>query len=125
MAVRVEVDSEQRLARRIYFGVVTGEELLSSVHAYGLNSEFDPTFDEVMDFREVKNLDVMVEDIHRCAHIPVPFAPTSKRIILAPQSLIYGLARMYQIIGAEVHPNVYVVRSVEEATRILGRRPAA
>ncbi len=121
MPVVVEVDTLHRVAKRTYSGVVTCDDLLGSIHHYALIPEFDPSFDEIMDFREVTNIDVLIEDIHRCAITPVPFTAQTKRIILAPQEAIFGLARMYQIVGDEVHPNVYVVRTMDEASRILAR----
>jgi hypothetical protein len=121
MPVVVEVDALHKIARRTYSGVVTSDDLLGSIHQYALIAGFDTSFDEIMDFREVTNIDVLIEDIHKCAITPVPFTAHTKRIILAPQQAIYGLARMYQIVGEEVHPNVYVVKTMDEANRILAR----
>ncbi len=121
MPVRISIDREGRLARRTYSGVVTGSDLLDSIRQYPSIPGFDPSFDELMDFRNVENVSAMIEDIHRCAHMPAPFNNDTKRVILAPQELIYGLARMYQILGEDMHPNIFVVRTIEEANRILQR----
>ena len=120
MPVKVSVDCDERLAKRTYSGVVTGHDLLDSIREYAVTPGFDPSFNEISDFREVTNIDAMIEDIHRCAHTPDPFLHETKRVIVAPQALIYGLARMYQMMGEEMHPNLYVVRTIEEAQRILG-----
>src|SRR5581483_8979371 len=119
MAVRIVVDPDQRLASRTYSGVVTSSDLLDSIKQYPTMDGFDPSYDELMDFRQAENISAMVEDIHRCAVQPAPFDNKSRRVILAPQELVYGLARMYQILGEDVHPNIYVVRTMEEANRIL------
>jgi hypothetical protein len=71
------------------------------------------------DFREVTSIEAPMEDMRRCATTPAPFSDDSKRIIVAPQAAIYGVARMYQTLGEEVHPNIYVVKTMEEAIELL------
>jgi hypothetical protein len=119
MPVTVEVDAQSKLARRTYSGDVTSGDLLESICEYQTIPAFQPHFNEVMDFREVKSIAAPMDDIRRCALTPVPFSNDSKRIIVAPQAAIYGVARMYQILGEEVHPNIYVVRTMEEALELL------
>ncbi|HEY3928217.1 MAG TPA: hypothetical protein VGL89_07580 [Candidatus Koribacter sp.] len=121
MAVKITLDPELRLASRTYSGVVSSSDLLDSIKQYPSLPGFDPSYDELMDFRWAENISALVEDIHRCAIQPAPFDNRAKRVILAPQELVYGLARMYQILGEDVHPNIFVVRTIEEANRIFGR----
>lgn len=125
MPVKVSIDCNERLAKRTYSGVVTGHDLLDSIREYAVTPGFDPSFNEISDFREVTNIDAMIEDIHRCAHTPDPFLHETKRVIVAPQALIYGLARMYQMMGEDLHPNLYVVRTMEEARCILETKAQA
>jgi hypothetical protein len=121
MPVSVAVDVASHLAKRTYSGVVTSEDLLGSIRKYIDIPGFEPSFNELMDFREVESVAAPVEDIRRCAHMPVPFNNSSVRVILAPKEIIYGLARMYQILGEDAHPNIQVVRTVEDANQLLGR----
>ena len=123
MPVRVSVDRDRRLAKRTYSGVVTSHDLLDSIHRYQHIPGFEPSFNELMDFREVENIDAPVDDIRYCATLPAPFLAETKRIIIAPKEIVYGLARMYQILGEDIHPNLHVVRTMEEADRILQRKP--
>lgn len=106
---------------RTYSGVITGTDLLESIREYPDLPEFDSAFDELMDFREAAEVAAPIDDIYKCAVTPAPFSHDSKRIIVAPQELIYGLARMYQILSEDLHPNIYVVRSFDEAIEILNR----
>jgi hypothetical protein len=119
--VIISIDHEQRLAKRTYSGVVTSHDLLDSIREYRSTPGFDPSYDELMDFRAAEKIEAPVEDIRQCAITPVPFSNDTKRVILAPQELIFGLARMYQILGEDIHPNISVVRTLEEANRILGK----
>lgn len=41
------------------------------------------------------------------------------RINIAPASQIFGMLRMFQILGGDTRPSFYVVRSQEEAPAIL------
>lgn len=119
MPVTISVDPQRRLAKRTYSGVVTGRDLLDSIREYETIPGFDPSFNELSDFSAAENVAAMIEDIHRCAITKAPFTPDSRRVIVAPQELIFGLARMYQIMGEEMHPNLSVVRTLEEANRIF------
>jgi hypothetical protein len=96
MPVTVEVDAKSKLAKRIYSGDITSRDLLESICEYQKIPAFHPHFNEVMDFREVTSIEAPMEDIRRCATTPAPFSDDSKRIIVAPQAAIYGVARMYQ-----------------------------
>ncbi|MGA7629472.1 MAG: hypothetical protein WCB11_01815 [Terriglobales bacterium] len=39
---------------------------------------------------------------------------------MIPQIFIYGLARMFQILGEKSRPELQVVRTMEEAYQLLG-----
>lgn len=45
---------------------------------------------------------------------------TRPRIIVAPTTIGFGLARMFQILGESTRPLLTVVRTVDEALAALG-----
>lgn len=44
----------------------------------------------------------------------------STRVIVAPRDLVYGTARMFQVLSERTRKNVHVVRTLEQAYKILG-----
>ena len=42
------------------------------------------------------------------------------RVLVIPQIFIYGLARMFQILGEEARRELQVVRTMDEAYHLLG-----
>ena len=65
------------------------------------------------------DFEVSSEAIRRVAASPAAFPPGYMRLVI-PQIFIYGLARMFQILGEKTRPELQVVRSLEEAFRLLG-----
>ena len=41
------------------------------------------------------------------------------RVFVAPKDLIYGMARMFQILGEATRPDLPVVRTMDEAYSLL------
>jgi hypothetical protein len=49
-----------------------------------------------------------------------PVIPTGYlRVVVAPQDYIYGMVRMFQILGEGTRPDLRVVRMMDEAYRLL------
>jgi hypothetical protein len=49
----------------------------------------------------------------------VPEAASLPRVIVVPETHAYGLARMYQITGEQSRPKTTVVRTIDEALKVL------
>ena len=41
------------------------------------------------------------------------------RVIVVPIDFIFGLARMFQMLGEKTRPDLHVVRTLDEAYRLL------
>lgn len=50
----------------------------------------------------------------------VPDATSRPRVIIAPQAHVFGLARMFQIMGETTRPLLNVVHTLDEAFAALG-----
>jgi hypothetical protein len=51
----------------------------------------------------------------------MPDATTRPRVIIAPKAHVFGLARMFQILGGPTKPLLSVVHTLDEARAALGR----
>ena len=64
------------------------------------------------------------EEMRALARVADPFSHRSIRVLVAPTDVLFGMARMYDAAGEREHPNQVVVRTLDEAHRILERKSA-
>jgi|SRR5580658_793661 hypothetical protein len=73
----------------------------------------------ITDVTQVTKFDVSSDTVRRLAWTP-PTIPTPQvRIFVAPTTFIYGMARMFQILGESTRPNLHIVRTLDEAYGLL------
>jgi len=53
---------------------------------------------------------------------PIMPDPSRPVVFVAPTPDLFGMARMFELQGAEARPNLHVVRTAEEAYQILNVR---
>jgi hypothetical protein len=63
--------------------------------------------------------DVSSEAIRRLAARPPAFADGQATVFVASKDYVYGLARMFQMLGEGSRRNLRVVRTIDEAYRLL------
>jgi hypothetical protein len=73
----------------------------------------------ILDFSNVTDFEVSSEAIRRVAASPPAFPAGYMRVLVIPHDLIYGMARMFQILGEKTRPDLQVVRTMDEAFRLL------
>jgi len=70
----------------------------------------------IIDLTEVTAFDVSTQTIHElAAYQPTVKDPSVPRIIVAPTPYLFGMSRMFQILGEHKRPMLRVVRSPDEA----------
>ena len=76
----------------------------------------------IVDFSAVKEFALSGDLIHRLAEQePCIPDPTSRpRVIVAPDTHVFGLSRMFQILGEPSRPLLSVVHTLDEALAVLG-----
>jgi hypothetical protein len=119
------VDSTNRLIISSYSGKVTRQDVLDRWAQIRAHREFDPAFSLLVDCTGVTSYELTYEDQRQIAAQTDPFSASSLRIYVANSAVTFGMLRVYQTIGEETHQNVYVVRSLDEANKILAGRKLA
>jgi hypothetical protein len=122
MPTKLTIEPQLRMVYSSYYGDMTTTDLVQHIAAIRTHPKFDPNFDELIDATEVKSFDVPSDDVRELASHESPFHPHAKRVLVAPQDLVFGLGRMFQTFGSERRPHFIVVRTMDEAYRRLGRR---
>jgi len=74
----------------------------------------------LFDFSGVKSLDVSPQTIRELAkNTPIMSNPSLRRVIIAPSSHMFGIARSFELQSEDSRPNLHVVRTEREALAIL------
>jgi hypothetical protein len=76
-------------------GHLTYEDLAGHMNRLLKHPHFDPSFSQLLDFREIETLDITSSDVIALAEVRV-FLPASKRAFVAPGAAKFGMARMYE-----------------------------
>lgn len=119
MAPVVEFDTKNNILRGMLDGRMTGAILLE---LYARAAEYmasRPPCRGILDFSQVTGCEVSSAEIRQVAVSPPVFPAGYMRVLVIPRDFIYGLARMFQILTEGTRPELRVVRSMEEAYRLL------
>jgi hypothetical protein len=116
----IEFDSEARIVRVTVDGELTdsgASDLYRSVHAFLTSHR---VLGGILDLSPVESLAVAAETVRRLSKSPPLFETSQVRVIVAPGDLLFGMARMFQISRSEIHGELHVVHTLEEAYEIHG-----
>jgi hypothetical protein len=96
MANYYEIDKERRLITSTASGVITLPEIWAHQEKLDKDPDFDPSFAQLLDVTQVTKLKLSSEDVRRVAESNT-LSTNSRLAIVATSSLVYGMARMFQI----------------------------
>ena len=122
MGTFLSVDASKRVLFVRFEGVVTDELLLqryqqalqwNAVHRYE---------SAIADCTAIDSTQVSASGISRIAdHAPIiPKEIQRTAVLVTPQDAVFGLARMFQMLGSPTRDMVHVVRTMAEAYRLIG-----
>ena len=115
MPAAYKIDKENRWVHSMFWGEFSRADMLSIVERGLKDPDFDPTFGEVADLTEVTQIELSGDDIRELAGKNI-FSRHSRRAFVVPNDVIFGLARMYQILRElEGETGIRVFRTLDEA----------
>jgi hypothetical protein len=120
VSYQIDFDRTHRILRARFIGRVTDDDL-RDVYRFGQENvaRFDP-LSGITDFSEATAVAFAPQTMRDLARTkPIMPDPTRPVIFVAPTPDLFGMARMFELEGAEVRPNLQVVHTAEEAYRIL------
>ena len=122
MAKFYEIDKERRLITSTASGVITLREVWAHQEKLGKDPDFDASFAQLLDVTQVTKLEIGSEDVRRIAESD-SFSPNPRLAIVATSSLVFGMARMFQIFREmKGEEKTRVFRDRDEALAwVLGR----
>jgi hypothetical protein len=116
----LDFDAKNNVLRGTIEGAMTGAMLLNLYAEAEKYMASHPPCRGILDFSRVTDFEVSSEAIRQVAASPPVLPAGYMRVLVIPQIFIYGLARMFQILGEKTRPELQVVRSMDEAFHLLG-----
>ena len=120
MAFRLKFDRVSKTLLLRVEGQVTDESL---AECYGAAQRYAAATDAragIVDFSSVTGFAVSTDLIRQLADQEPILDRTRPRFIVAPTALLFGTARMFQILGEPTRPLLDVVHTMGEALAALG-----
>ncbi len=114
-----EIDPKRKLVTCRVWGVLTNADLREHYRRLAADPDFDASYAQIGDLREVTDFKVDSAMIESTARTPV-FAPHTKRAFVAPQGVAFGLARMFAAHSAADGQNLEVFSNLGDAEAWLG-----
>jgi hypothetical protein len=115
----MDYDEKNNILRFTITGRLTDAILLEIYATAGKYLASHPPCRGITDFSGVTEFEVSSSTIRDLAQTPPAFPPGYMRIVVAPKDHVYGMARMFQIVGADTRSDLHVVRTMDEAYRLL------
>ncbi len=118
MLVDREIDAKDRVVTLAVRGELSDEGLLSLPAELRTAPEVEPDFGLLIDLRHAVGRDVTTKGVHDLARLPLVLSPDSRRAVVVPSDVGFGMARMYQILRGEgPGGDIRVSRDLDEARR--------
>jgi len=125
MACQFEFDPVNKILLFRCAGRLTDESLAESYQSIRKHSTAADARMGIWDFSFVTEFAVSSEFIRQLANQApaMPDATRRPRIIVAPDTVGFGLSRMFQLLGESTRPLLNVVRTMDEALASLNIQP--
>jgi hypothetical protein len=122
MRVRREIDPAQRVVTLGVSGDLDDEGLLSLAAELRQDPGVDSDFAFLIDLREASGKTVTTEGVRALIAQPLVLSPESRRAVVVPSDLGYGMARMYEMLREDRGGSARAFRDFDEARRWVTRR---
>ena len=119
MGYSFDFDAVNSILRCSWEGQLTDEVLLNGDATGRRLAASRPLCRGIHDFSAVTTFEASSEVIKRIARMPPAYGVDQTVVLVAPTDLLYGLCRMFVILGEETRPNEHVVRTMEKAYGLL------
>lgn len=116
---------DRELGARVatFSGTVDDAELLGAYRSLLASPDYDPRVNDLVDMRPVTRFDVTgdaIRDLVR-AFSPLDAAMVQTRLaIVAGSDLVFGMARMYELLRSDTPEDIRVFRDMDVARAWLG-----
>ena len=122
MPIETVIDPAHKVVFTTCTGTMTIAEIAEACIQMARDPAFHPGFSHLNDLSGATEVHVSILEVkHFVAARLDPFSDTSRRVFVAGEPFVFGMARMYESLIN--FPNFVVVRTIEEAREYLGLEP--
>lgn len=118
------IDSTRSIVFSRAWGILTDDELLWHAQTLRADPRFDPAFRQIGNFLDLSEVRVTAEGVRTLAQFN-PFNTDSRRAIVAPTDLAFGLVRMFEAHTRSDPDQFRVFRAIGPAFEWVGLDAAA
>jgi hypothetical protein len=119
MPIRYHIDPEAKLVIAVHVGVVPDDEFLATYHRLYADARFDKSFNQLIDLRQTESTARSAAALRAFSEfVQEEFKGTAaspKVAVIAPRSVSFGLARMYEALSDGVPWEFVVFRAADAA----------
>jgi len=120
MPLYFEFDHENRVIRSRIEGTLNREALVEVNRKLAEYDAVMPARAGILDLSRVTSVDLSSKTMaDLAARPPLVTNPERIRCIVAPSAHVFGMSRMFQMLGENTRPNFHVLRSLEEAYALI------
>jgi len=119
---QLTIDSAARVVIVTVIGALGDAELQSLGDQLEKNPEVAPDFALLIDLRQADGKNVTSPGVRSLATRALVFSPASRRAVVVPSDLGFGMARMYEMLREGRGGGMRVFRDYGEARRWVGER---
>jgi len=126
MSVEYHIDRERGVVFTRCGGTLTVADMRDIASQLRADPDFKPDHRQLIDLSQVDGMTASFDAIYRFAvYNGDPFSGSSRRAVVAPQPVLYGIARMYQGMREDKDRGTFrVYRTLAEAHDWLSLEPA-
>ncbi|MFO7893080.1 MAG: STAS/SEC14 domain-containing protein [Longimicrobiales bacterium] len=114
MPIESRFDSDRNLLITVAEGRLTADDVRTHQRTLASAPDFHPSADHLFDLSRVTHFDVDPDRIRDLASVSI-FSETSRRAVVAPRDVLFGLSRMYSGYRDVAAENLRVFRTLKEA----------
>jgi hypothetical protein len=115
-----EFNFEHRILRLVLEGNIEGGEFLCLHADIRVHAQRLLPLAGIADATAIENFNVTSQNLRSAAMQGSPYPDTTPRYIIAPTDYLFGMARMYELVGNHSEGKLQVVRKLEEALADMG-----
>ena len=112
------IDLARSLVLSRGWDLVTDRELLAHVRALTADPRFARDFRQLADLRDVADVQITASCIREMVRLN-PFGAGARRAVVVTNDVVFGMARMYQILSDESSDALQIFRKMDDALQWL------
>lgn len=112
------IDLARSLVLSRGWDVVTDRELLAHVHTLTADPRFARNFRQLADLRDVTDVQITPSCIREMVRLN-PYRAGARRAVVITNDVVFGMARMYQILSDESSDELQIFRKMDDALQWL------